>query len=226
MGNEETAVRASDTLARKLKENGEEGHKINFPDDCTEVHREKTIASSKYIGVCYHKNNSKWGARRWSKHENKQINNGYYKIEETAAHASDTLARKLIENGERDHKLNFPDDCTEMHREIKRITSKYIGVSYMKRDRKQSRVSPMIPRKIFRKCWFVQRRSKCENKMVRGGCYENEEAAAHASDTLARKLIDDGEQGHKLNFPEIQQKVFYHKKKRKREEDSDDEYVQ
>merc|ERR1712098_911355 len=224
--NEETAVHASDTLARKLMENGEHGHKINFPDDHTEVYPEKTINASKYFGVCYHKHDSKWSARRWSKNENKMINNGCYRIEKTAAHASDTLARKLMENSERDHKLNFPDDRTEVHSEKKQITSKYIGVSYMKRDRKKNRVSRMIPRKIVRKCWFVQRRSKRESKMVRNGCYDNEEAAAHASDALARKLIDNGEQGHKLNFPEMQQKVFYNKKKRKREEDSDDEYVQ
>jgi hypothetical protein len=38
--------------------------------------------------------------------------------EETAAHASDTLARKLTENGEKGHRLNFPDDYTEVYPEV------------------------------------------------------------------------------------------------------------
>ena len=59
--------------------------------------------------------NSKWYASRWNKNEKKNFHNGYYDNEETAAHASDTLARKLMENGEQGHKLNFPDDHTEVH---------------------------------------------------------------------------------------------------------------
>ena len=39
--------------------------------------------------------------------------NSHYTAEE-AAHASDTLARKLMENGEQGHTLNFPDDETEV----------------------------------------------------------------------------------------------------------------
>ena len=54
--------------------------------------------------------NSKWHAKRWSKNEEKNFSNGSYDNKETAAHASDTLARKLIANGEKGHKLNFPDD--------------------------------------------------------------------------------------------------------------------
>jgi hypothetical protein len=41
----------------------------------------------------------------------------YFKDEETAAHATDTLARKLMANGEKNHKLNFPDDNTEVYAE-------------------------------------------------------------------------------------------------------------
>merc|ERR1712098_654691 len=63
-----------------------------------------------YIGVQYIKKQATWRARRWSKYEGKTVCNGYHKHEETAAHASDTLARKLIANGEKGHKLNFPDD--------------------------------------------------------------------------------------------------------------------
>merc|ERR1712098_813494 len=102
--NEETAAHASDTLARKLMENGEQSHKLNFPDDHTEVQPE-TIFSSEYIGVT--KKNLKWRVRRWSKNEKKNFTNGSYDNEETAAHASDTLARKLMESGEQSHKLNF-----------------------------------------------------------------------------------------------------------------------
>merc|ERR1712098_1014717 len=35
--NEETAARASDALAIKLMANGEQNHKLNFPDEDTEV---------------------------------------------------------------------------------------------------------------------------------------------------------------------------------------------
>ena len=45
------------------------------------------------------------------------IQSGTYKNEETAARASDTLARELMANGEQGHKLNFPDDDTEVHSE-------------------------------------------------------------------------------------------------------------
>ena len=58
-----------------------------------------------------HKHSLKWIAQRRSKHENKQVYNGYYDDEETAAHASDALARKLMENAEDGHKLNFPDNA-------------------------------------------------------------------------------------------------------------------
>merc|ERR1712034_73787 len=97
---------------------------------------------------------------------------------------SDTLARKLMKNGEQVRNLNFPDDDTEVH---KRNSSEYIGVSYFKKDTK----------------WRAQRHSKLnENKMISNGHYDTEEAAARASYTLARRLMKNGEQGHKLNFPD------------------------
>ena len=74
--------------------------------------------TSQYFGVGYYKRTETWVAQRHSKIKNKTFHNGYYKDEETAAHASDTLARKLIENGEKDHKLNFPDDHTEVYAEV------------------------------------------------------------------------------------------------------------
>merc|ERR1712098_638839 len=188
---EETAARASDTLARKLMENDKKKRKLNFPDDYTEVYRDQVTTQSKHIGVCYHKNNSKWYVQRWSQNDNKKFSNGYYDDEETAAHASDTLARQLMENGEKNLKLNFPDDYIEVYPD-KKMTSKFIGVFY---DKKNSK-------------WCVQRRSKNENKVVSYGYYDDEETAAHASDTLARKLMENGKHTHKLNFPDDHTEVY------------------
>ena len=67
--------------------------------------------------MTYDVNNEKWQANRYSKLEKKLIHNGTYDNEETAAHASDTLAKRLLEHGEQGHKLNFPDDETEVFRE-------------------------------------------------------------------------------------------------------------
>jgi len=190
---EEKAAHASDTLARKLIKNGE-NQKLNFSDVATEVYPEEK--SSKFIGVSYHKNNSKWYVQRWSSKENKSTYNGCYDDEKTAAHASDTIARKFMENGEQNQKLNFPNDHTEVYPE-KEIASKFIGVTYNKNKPK----------------WYVQRWSKYESKNVFGGCYDNEKTAAHASDTLARKLMKNGEQNHKLNFPEDHTEVYPEKEK-------------
>merc|ERR1712098_17867 len=116
---EETAAHASDTIARKLMEYDEQNHKLNFPDDRTEMCREK-VKSSKFVGVNYNKTNSKWKVQRWSRTENKAVSNGCYDDEESAAHASDTLAKKLMENGELNRILNFPEDHTEFYRENKK----------------------------------------------------------------------------------------------------------
>merc|ERR1712098_353082 len=90
------------------------GHKLNFPDNDTEVNPKK-IECVKYIGVFFVSKTLNWRVKRHSTHEKKTVCYGNYKDEETAGHASDTLARKLIENGEKGHKLNFPDDRTEVH---------------------------------------------------------------------------------------------------------------
>ena len=71
--------------------------------------------TSKFVGVSYRKRDSVWRASRRSKNEKRSIWNGTYSDEETAAHASDTLARKLIANGEQAHKLNFLDDDTDVY---------------------------------------------------------------------------------------------------------------
>merc|ERR1712098_630264 len=107
-----------DTLARKFLANGEKGHKLNFPGDNTEMYTEN------YIGVIFQKRDLTWRVMRWSKSGKKNICNGTYKNEETAAHASDTLARKLIASGEKGHKLNFSYDDTDVHPEKRN----YIGI--------------------------------------------------------------------------------------------------
>ena len=72
---------------------------------------------SKYIGVSCNKKDERWREQKRSKNEKEKVSNGTYKDEETAAHASDTLARELMENGEKNHKLNFPNDHTEVWRQ-------------------------------------------------------------------------------------------------------------
>merc|ERR1712098_894760 len=91
----------------------------------TEVYPEEK--SSKFVGVSYKKENSKWQVQRWNKHDNKKVSNGDYGDEKTAAHASDTLARNLMDNGKQKLKLNFPDDHTEVNATK---PSEYIGVAY------------------------------------------------------------------------------------------------
>ena len=68
--------------------------------------------------MSYNQKYATWCAHRWSKDENKTVHNGTYKDEKTAAYASDTLARTLIAKGEKGHKLNFPDDHTEVYPEF------------------------------------------------------------------------------------------------------------
>jgi hypothetical protein len=133
-----------------------------------------------YIGVTFQKRGLHWRVQRYSMNEKKLFYNGCYKDEKMAAYASDTLARKLIANGEKGHKLNFLYDGTEKQ------TSHYIGVSYNK----------------HRETWCAFRRRKKESSNAYNGTYKDEETAAHASDTLARKLIANGEKSHKLNFPD------------------------
>merc|ERR1712034_91327 len=98
---------------KNLMRNGKQKFQLNFPDDDTEVYPNR--ASSRYIGVSYSKGTNQWQVKRWSKSEKKQAHNGSYKDEKTAAHASDCLARTLMAGGERNHKLNFPEDFTEVY---------------------------------------------------------------------------------------------------------------
>merc|ERR1712098_920644 len=105
----------------------------------------------------YNKKTQKWGVQRWSKNENKEFFNGYYGDEERAAHASDTLARKLMTSGEHNLKLNFPDDHAETYPEKKNTASKYTGVFYIKNTSK----------------WLAQRWSNSEKKRVYNRCYDD-----------------------------------------------------
>merc|ERR1712098_255732 len=154
----------------------------------------KVNKKSVYFGVTFDGNISKWKAQRRSKSENKTLSNGHYDDEKTAARASDTLAKTLMKNGEQNHKLNFPEDHTEVYPEKKKTSSKFIGVS-------------------FEKKWRIQRWSKKENKMFYNGRYDDEETAARASDTLARKLMKNSSQSLKLNFPEDDTEVYPAEKK-------------
>merc|ERR1712098_640968 len=148
------------------------------------------------IGGAYYVKTSKWQARRYSKHEKRILYNGHYENEKTAAHASDTLARKLNANAEKGHKLNFPNDDTEVFPEKKKFSSQFVGVVY----------------NINISKWQARRHSKHEKRILYNGYYDNEKTAAHASDTLARKLITNGEEGHKLNFPNDETEVLPEKK--------------
>jgi hypothetical protein len=90
--------------------------------------------SSQFIGVSWYKRDSKWYASRWSKIQCKMIYNGYFKADEEtkAAYESDTLARALIADGRENHKLNFPNDETEVWAEKKKSSSKYYGGTWSK----------------------------------------------------------------------------------------------
>jgi len=180
------AAHASDILARELMTNGEKEHKLNFPNDETELWAEKE-PSSKYVGVSLEKSTSKWKVWRRSKVQGKNVFGGSFNRDEEikAAHASDTLARALNESGEIEYKLNFPNDETEVWAE-KETSSKYLGVSWGKRKSK----------------WRVCRWSKIQGKMVYNGSFNRGEEikAARASDVLGVELMNNGEKGHKLNF--------------------------
>merc|ERR1711964_714263 len=100
---------------------GENGHELSFPNDETEVRAEKKEKSSKYLGVSWSTSNSRWLVSRRSKIQRKTIYNGTFNsdLETKAAHASDTLAKKLKKNGENGHELNFPNDEREVRTEKK-----------------------------------------------------------------------------------------------------------
>merc|ERR1712098_661110 len=132
-----------------------------------------------------------WRAYRWSENENKMVYSGCYINEETAAHASDTLARELMNNGEHRHMLNFPDENIGLHVGQDGTCLFYLGIYQT------------IAGHRFKR-WQAHRWNKDEARTDSNACcYKNEETAAHASDTLAKQLSRNGQQGHKFNFPEF-----------------------
>jgi len=202
--NEETAAHASDTLARELMNNGEKCHMLNFPRDDIEVYGK----NSGYFGVTYKGvylgGYQGWRAYRWSKNYNQMFYNGYYRNEVSAVHASDTLARALMAIGEHGHILNFPDKTFVIYEKqpqrFKSTSSNYIGVTY----------------KSTLERWRAHRWNKQYGQLIiHKECYKYEETAAHASDTLARRFIHNGESGHKLNFAD-DETVIYPKERNKR----------
>ena len=121
------------------------------------------------------------------------------------------MARELLANGEQGHKLNFPDDYTEVFIEVmtqryKALLAEINPINFQNKESSSQHIGVSHDVKIGR--WFAQRHSKLQKKMIRNGVYDNEETAAHASDTLARKLMANGEQGHKLNFLNEYTEVF------------------
>merc|ERR1712098_311236 len=62
--------------------------------------------------------------------------------------------------------------------------------------------------------WKVQRWSRAQGKMIHNGSFNEETKAARASDTLARALIEDGEVGHMLNFPDDDTEVWPEEKEK------------
>merc|ERR1711964_230686 len=71
--------------------------------------------SSRYLGVSWNKNYSKWHVQRISKLDGRIVHGGNFNVDEEmkAALASDILAIKLMQKGEEGHKFNFPTDGTE-----------------------------------------------------------------------------------------------------------------
>merc|ERR1712098_252226 len=91
-------VAESEGHYRENVNNGErEEIRVKIEED---EYAKKKEPSSQFIGVSYDVKSGKWRAQRRSKLEKKMIHYGSYKNEETAALASDTLARKLLANGE------------------------------------------------------------------------------------------------------------------------------
>merc|ERR1712098_922866 len=91
-------VAESEGHGRENVHNGErEEIRVKIEED---EYAKKKEPSSQFIGVSYDMNTTKWRAQRRSKLEKKTLCNGTYENEETAARASDTLARKLLSNGE------------------------------------------------------------------------------------------------------------------------------
>jgi len=192
------AARASDALVRKLMKNGEKGHKLNYPGDDTELHGEskcpknhalkrfKTMTTHYGCNKCgmsvdFPKGTTMYGCRKCDFDLCENCNNLYkvYPSSKKRVHFSDEEKALAARESDALARKLMENDLKKTH-----PSSKYIGVKY---DAERRR-------------WEAQRWSSKQNKMVHGGFYFNEANAARESDSLARDLMENGEQ-HKLNFP-------------------------
>jgi hypothetical protein len=160
--------------------------------------RQERKQTSEFVGVHWHKTYRRWEVQL--SHDGKQQYLGGFDDEYEAACAFDTGARRLrgddahgtISAGTRWRRLNFPTEL-EMTRATTRgmpdkagaVASEFVGVSWNKAARKwSSSISH-------------------EGKMQQLGCFVDEQQAAYAFDTAARRLRGDGAHSGRLrvNFP-------------------------
>jgi hypothetical protein len=108
---------------------------------------ERNLGNSKYFGVTYNPRKAIWNAKRWNKGEKKWAHHGSFKSQETAAHASDVLARTLLVGDKelgrfrQNHQLNFPDENTEIlffSENTEPAPEEYFGVRWNGRNSKWS----------------------------------------------------------------------------------------
>ena len=178
-----------------------------------------TVKTSEYVGVCWDINCHKWSVQ--ITHDGTRHVLGYFHDEHEAARAFDTAARRL--RGEDAHggrsgtnwnRLNFPTEG-EVRRAVERgavLTaedraaavaaseqqgpSKFVGVSWTKKNRK----------------WMAN--IKHNGNQHHLGYFDDEQQAATAFDTAARRVRGDEAHGgtfgaafgkrfhrHRLNFP-------------------------
>jgi hypothetical protein len=235
---ENEAARAVDTAARQLRgedahggRSGNNTYRLNFPTE-GEVKRaqdrgtllteeDKAVAAaaserqgpSKFVGVSWYKPGRKWEARIY--YDGKDQRLGRFDDEREAARAVDTAARRL--RGEDAHgglsgsqwlRLNFPteeevkrakdrgallteeDKAAAIAASEQQGPSKFVGVSWNKMNRK----------------WRAQFNHDGKNQYL--GRFDDEQEAAQAVDTAARRLRGEGAHGgrsgtrwHCLNFP-------------------------
>jgi len=189
-------------------------------EDCEPVakRRKNSVTTSEFVGVSWVKKSRKWMASM--KHDGKMQRLGCFDDEREAARAVDTAARRL--RGDDAHgrragngswlRVNFPTE-----EEVKRAKdrgalltkedkaaaaaavsdqqgpSKFVGVSWNKKDRK----------------W--EAKITHDGKQQHLGRFDDEQEAAQAVDTAARRLRGNdahggraggrGKQWHRLNFP-------------------------
>ena len=229
---EEAAACAYDTAARRLRgpQAHSTNFKLNFP---TAKEKAKLAQSpplgSDFIGVTWYKVSSKWKAQIYVPHEGRNVHIGYFVDEEAAARAYDDEARRL--RGSEAHsskfKLNFPtvkekSNCPAVSNTAQLAQSlpprsrnkpnKMLKQPHQIRPQHAAASeSQASPSSDYIGVWWHSKRSewkvsiKHEGKHQYIGSFdlEEEEQAARAYDTAARRLR--GPAAHsakfKLNFP-------------------------